>query len=137
LYIIVGADNLLTSYGLIQAPVAAYATHPMYNPYTLINDIAVIMTNVDLTMGNSIVKPKAIRLASPSDTTVYQPALISGFGGLSANGPSNGRVLFSTIIKIVPDSLCQKTYGAYVGDKMICTRDIWNYQFSDVCSGDS
>lgn len=112
--------------------VSAFKIHERYNPFTMINDIAILRLGVPVTLGRKV---KAIKLATkpPSDGT---KAAVTGWG-TTAHGdvllPGN---LKTVTVKIISNEECGSTtygYGEFIKTFMICAYA----QDKDACQGDS
>ncbi|KAH8358301.1 hypothetical protein KR084_012246, partial [Drosophila pseudotakahashii] len=112
--------------------VRAFRNHEGYNARTMVNDIAIIRIESDLSFRSSI---REIRIAD-SNPREGATAVVSGWGTTESGGSTIPDHLLAVDLKIVDVSRCRSEefgYGKKIKDTMICAYAA----HKDACQGDS
>ncbi|XP_017150524.1 trypsin epsilon [Drosophila miranda] len=112
--------------------VRAFRNHEGYDASTMVNDIAIIRIESDLSFRSSI---REIRIAS-SNPREGAKAVVSGWGTTESGGSVIPDHLLAVDLKIVDREKCASdefSYGSKIKDTMICAYA----EHKDACQGDS
>jgi secreted trypsin-like serine protease len=109
---------------------AVKITYAGYNPTTLVNDIAILELQYDLTWSNTV---SQACLASGSDTYAGWQGTVIGWGRTSQGGTASS-ILQKLNMEILSTAECNQLGGGST-DKQICVIDRINSK--GVCQGDS
>ncbi|XP_017069084.1 trypsin epsilon [Drosophila eugracilis] len=112
--------------------VRAFRNHEGYNSRTMVNDIAIIRIESDLSFRSTI---RAISIAdsNPREGAI---AVVSGWGTTESGGSTIPDHLLAVDLEIVEYSRCRSSefgYGRKIKDTMICAYSA----HKDACQGDS
>lgn len=99
--------------------VAAFITHPKYDPYRYENNIAVLYLDKPLVLGANV---RSITLYLPSTQVPYGVnATIAGWGLTDLTDPTSwSNDLQATLIPISARDTCYAAYKGLINDSMLC-----------------
>lgn len=104
--------------------------HPLFNPYTVDYDVAVLKLSTPISFN---VNAQPINLAPAGDTiTPYSYATISGWG-VTKSGGALSTALLQTTVPIVTTIKCEQVYGTLT-QNMFCA-GLWSEGGKDSCQG--
>jgi len=104
--------------------------HPLYNPLTLDNDLALVKLK-------SSAQTAPVQLLAPYSTqdSPSKPAFALGWGAVVASGDLFPWDLRQVTLPLVSNSTCSFSMGEGISDDMLCAGD--GSGLRDTCSGDS
>ncbi|KAI9554694.1 hypothetical protein GHT06_019970 [Daphnia sinensis] len=111
-----------TSDALVSRRVFKVLSHRNFNPYFLVNDIAILVLKFPVNYVTEI-SPVCLPAPGTTDTYVGEEAAIIGWGSLQDQYGPLPEVLQQATIKIVSNAECQASYnsmGVTIEDSMIC-----------------
>lgn len=126
----VGTDRLGFGGDLIQ--VKAFRNHPLFNPFTINYDIAILQLATEITLETGV--KEIIRLPQLNDLIVDKTdAFVSGWGDTN-NPKESNEFLRAVHVPIINQTVCKQAYP-YLSANMVCAGDMNGG--IDSCQGDS
>lgn len=110
----------------------AVKSHERYNPFTMLNDIALIRLATPVKLSRNV---KPIKLATKAPST-GDKAVVTGWGIIRSGDVLLPDTLRSVVVKMVSNEDCGSTtyeYGEFIKPSMICAYA----EGKDACQGDS